>query len=301
MHLAPLAHRPLSRHLFAKHLFAHVLFCLSLALGSSLAHAQTVPSHAEGLHEELISVDLGDGRQQQGVLSLRAGSQAPTRLAVLLPGSPSVVRPVVADGVMQSSRLTGNFLIRARRHLVDAGLATLIVDCHSASGDECSSGYQASRERWRDVEPLIAAVRRQQPEICEVWLVGTSKGTISSSFMALYGGNAVAGAIHTATISEPWAKNSYRELAGFDYRAPTSPQFFIHHRDDPCPLTSYAGIRKIAERFQKPLLTVTGGSDFQGPLCAAQTEHGFKGREPEVMAAIRSIIVTGHAERLDIP
>jgi hypothetical protein len=38
-----------------------------------------------------------------------------------------------------------------------------------------------------------------------------------------------------------------------------------------------------SEKFGFPLVTVTGGAGFQGPPCEALTEHGFRGKEKEVM------------------
>jgi hypothetical protein len=41
------------------------------------------------------------------------------------------------------------------------------------------------------------------------------------------------------------------------------------------------------------LITVTGGSGFRGDACNAYTEHGFRGKEKEVMTAIGKIMITG--------
>jgi hypothetical protein len=274
----------------------------SLALGCTLqtAVAQSIPAHAEGLTETLVTVPLRADVSQVGVLSLKTGATEPDILAVLLPGSPSVVRPVVQGGVMVDSKLTGNFLIRARRHLADARIATLVVDCPTDSGDSCASAYQASAQRQIDVQLLIAKVQQVQPSLKQVWLVGTSLGTVSSSFMALYGGKAYAGAIHTASITEPLAKNSVRELHAFDYGRADIPQFFVHHRDDPCSVTTYTGAARIAEAYKLPLVTVTGGSGFTGGACQAQTQHGFKGREQEVMRFIAETMKTGMVARTEL-
>lgn len=272
----------------------------TLIVQSSISHAQNVPAHAQGLKEELISVDLSGSKKQVGVYSTKTGADKPTKLAVLLPGSPSVVRPVVENGVMTNSRLTGNFLIRARRFLVDENVASLIVDCQSESGDDCSSSYQASKQRQEDVDKLIAEVKSRNPSITEVWLVGTSKGTISSSFMPVYNPSGYAGAIHTASITDPYARGSYRELGGFDYKKSTVPQFFVHHANDPCALTTYPSAKSIAEKYAVPLITVTGGSGFQGGACEAFTEHGFRGKEKEVMNAMTAIIKSGKATQLEI-
>jgi len=263
--------------------------------------AQSVPAHAEGLQEELVSVTLADGkRTQSGVYSIKKGTAKHTRLAVLLPGYPSVVRPVVSDGVMQSSKLTGNFLIRSRRHLADEAIATLIIDCHSDSGDDCSSGYQASAERQRDVQRLIDRVRERYSSIEEVWLIGTSMGTISSSLMPFHDPKRYAGAIHTASITEPEVPNSYRELANFDYSRSGVPQFFVHHKNDPCFLTTWAGAKRISDKHNIPLITVLGGSGFQGQPCMAHTEHGFKGMEAVTMNVIGRLVRTGKAEQLEV-
>ena len=262
--------------------------------------AQSIPAHAEGLYEELYSVELDGNRRQSGVFSIRIGSRDHSKMAVLLPGYPSVVRPVVSNGVMQSSKLTGNFLIRSRRHLADESIALLLVDCHSDSGDYCSSHYQASADRQRDIQKLIDLIKQKFTTIQEVWLVGTSMGTISSSYMPVYGGGAYAGAIHTASITEPYADNSYRELRDFNYLKSGVPQFFVHHKADPCGLTTYSGAKRISDRYSIPLVTVIGGSGFQGLPCMAMTEHGFKGMERETMGAIGRIIRTGSPGLLEV-
>jgi hypothetical protein len=276
------------------------VFIAAVLIQSITASAQNVPAHAQGLKEELISVDLMDGKKQAGVYSTKLGSEKPTRLAVLLPGYPSVVRPVVEAGIMTGSRLNGNFLIRSRRFLVDENIASLIIDCQSESGDYCSSSYQASQQRQVDVDKLITEVKSRNPSITEIWLVGTSMGTVSSSFMPVHNPTAYAGAIHTASITEPYAKNSYRELSDFDYKKATAPQFFVHHAADPCYLTTYTGAKSITDKYKLPLVTVTGGSDFKGNACQAFTEHGFRGKENEVMTVIGEIIKTGSAKQLDI-
>jgi hypothetical protein len=270
------------------------------------AHASRLPLHRiyqlrAGGAGTLLRDDAGGIGELVLVIARSAcGPTGLASLAVLLPGYPSVVRPVVENGAMTSSKLTGNFLIRARRFLVDERVASLIVDCQSNSGDYCASNYQASKERQEHVDALIAEVKKRTPSIAEVWLVGTSMGTISSSFMPVHNPTRYAGAIHTASITDPYARGSYRELAGFDYKKSSVPQFFVHHSNDPCALTTYPLAKSIADKYNAPLVTVYGGSDFQGPACAALTEHGFRGKEKEVMNALNGIIKTGKASALQI-
>lgn len=279
--------------------FIKLLF-LAIVLQTYPASAQDGATQTVSLNEEIVSVDLSGDRKQVGVYTTSSSSKNPTRLAVLLPGYPSVVRPVVENGVMTNSRLSGNFLIRSRQFLVDETIASLIVDCQSDSGDLCSSTYQASKQRQEDVDKLIAEVKRRAPSISEVWLIGTSMGTISSSYMPIHNPSGYAGAIHTASITEPYARNSYRELGGFDYKKTAIPQYFVHHAADPCFLTTYAGAKSTTEKYKVPLITVTGGGDFKGDACKAFTEHGFRGKEKDVMHNIGVIIKTGRADQLVI-
>ena len=273
---------------------------ITICLVSSLSIAQQNQHASEGLEEELISVEITKGITQAGVFSVQVGTKNHSRLAVLIPGYPSVFRPVVENGVMVSTRLSGNFLIRSRRHLADNTIAVLTVDCYSDSGDYCSSTYQASKERQAHIQNLIDEVKKRNPSILEVWLIGTSMGTISSSFMPIYDPKKYAGSIHTASITEPYARNSYRELINFDYKKSGIKQFFVHHKNDPCYLTTWSGAKSISTKYEIPLVTVFGGSNFQGEPCNAFTEHGFRGKEREVMSVIGEIVKTGTTTNLEI-
>ena len=269
-------------------------------LSTSNSQALEIPADAQGLTEKLITVSLSAASRQQGVLSTKTGTTGHTHLAVLLPGYPSVVRPEI-DGVsMVKSRLTGNFLVRARRQLADSQIATLVVDCPTDSGDICSQAYQSSQKRFADISMLISAARSEIPSIQKVWLIGTSMGTVSSSFLAKYGAEQFSGVVHTASVTAPYVQGSFRVLAEFDYGDIKIPQAFIHHKDDPCGATPYSEAVRITSKFNIPLLTVYGGSRFFGNACDAFTQHGFRGAEVAVMREIASIMIAGKASSKEI-
>ena len=267
-------------------------FCLAsiffITAGLSSLWAQTIPPHAEGLQEELIEVPI-DGGIQRAVISRRAGASDGSKLLVLLPGYPSVVRPEMGNGVMMNSPLLGNFLIRARRNLVTDQTVTLLVDCHSQVGDTCGPDYQSSRERYKHVKAVIDAAKAKLPSVKQVYLVSTSAGSISSAFSALYGQAELAGVIHTASI-DPTAPKSYTQLYNFDYAAIKIPQAFIHHVEDPCSITQYSYVRTVSEKYKLPLISVSGGSDFRGQPCMAFTQHGFRNKEAVVMRHILKML-----------
>jgi predicted alpha/beta hydrolase family esterase len=249
--------------------------------------------NSQGLSEKLLTADLGGGVKQDAVLSLRAGSRNQKFLAVLLPGTPGVLRPEVSGDQMTSSRLPGNPLIRARRLIATDQIALLAVDCRSDSGDECKKSYQSSPQREKDLNAVIELAKKEIPSISQVWLVGHSAGTMTAAFMGKFNQTAYAGIIYLATISDPYKKGSYRSLGDFDYGAIKIPQVFIHHKEDPCFATTYDSVEKIAKRFNLPLITVTGGSDFKGGPCEPYSQHGFRGTEGLVMRKVGELITTG--------
>lgn len=255
-------------------LIALILCCVS-------TFGQTISQHAEGLKEELIEVDI-DGGIQRAVLSHLSDSDSASKLIVLLPGYPSVVRPEMDNGVMVNSSLIGNFLIRARRHVISNQTMTLLVDCHTSIGDVCNPDYQASEQRYKHVLSVINIAKMKYPNIKQVYLLSTSMGTISSAFMAKFGQNEFSGVIYTATI-DPTAPKSYSQLSAISYSDIKIPQAFVHHIEDPCSIAQYGYIRSIAEKNNIPLVTVSGGNDFKGQPCQAFTQHGFRNRESLVM------------------
>jgi hypothetical protein len=168
---------------------------------------------------------------------------------------------------------------------------TLLVDCHSQMGDVCRPEYQSSKERYKHVKAVIDAARAKHPAVKEVYLISTSMGSISSAFIALNGQTEFAGVIHTASI-DPTAPRSYVQLNNFDYAAIKIPQAFIHHVEDPCPVTQFAYFRTVAQKYKVPLISVTGGGDFRGPPCQAFTQHGFRGKELVVMRHVLKMLST---------
>jgi hypothetical protein len=105
--------------------------------------------------------------------------------------------------------------------------------------------------------------------------------------MPLHNATAYAGAIHTASITEPYARGSYRELAGFDYKKSQIPQIFIHHISDPCVLTTYSGAKSISEKYGVALVTVSGGIGVTGNIyLGSNSVLGFANVGPTSPSAV---------------
>lgn len=200
-------------------------------------------------------------------------------------------RPVLENGEVVITRLRGNTLVRARHLLVRPGIATLLVDCRSDSGDSCRESYVLSKERVADVARLLARAKQEVPEAGKVWVVGHSFGGHSTAAMARWGDGLVDGAIYASAIFA--RSRTYPMLAGFDLSAAKVPQLIVAHRRDPCPGTTFSGAEHAAKRYNIPLVAVTDASGGKGDPCGAFSEHGFVGAERVFMDIIADAVQNG--------
>lgn len=250
--------------------------CLCLAFSSRAASD-------DGLTETLHTVRLARGTDLHVLVSKRQDRE-PSIAALMFPGYPGILKLREESGRV-SYDLAGNFLVRARRHLNTDAVFTVLVDCPVDQWMACGDGYRTSTEHVSDIAQVASDIR-QKFGAKQVYLVGTSYGTVSTSFLAKGLEGQVDGAVHTATFTDPQrGPNAHgTPMRDFDWSAAALPQLFVHHRDDPCDLTRYAS---IAERRKHiPLVTVEGVANPRGAPCLAQSAHGFAGRERAVMSAI---------------
>ena len=237
---------------------------------------------SEGLTESLHRVRLTRGVDLNLLVSQRTGTQ-PAIAVLLFAGYPGILKLREEDGKVVTE-MGGNFLIRARRFLNTEQVFTVAVDCPADQQSACGDRYRSSAQHVADVAEVVVVIKERYAAR-QVYLAGTSYGTLSTSFLAAGLGQKVDGAIHTATMTgAPRRATHGLPMASFDWSAARLPQLFIHHKDDPCAATSYASV--VARRKDIPLITVQGAVDPRGDACQARTQHGFVGRERVVMAAL---------------
>ena len=265
--------------------FIEVLLLLFVST-AGLAFAQT---------EKILTVDTSNRSKQSGVISRLSSATEPSFLVVIIPGSPVLAR---ANANFFTSQINiqqgGSFVVRERLRLLDNEIATLVIDCRSDFSTACDDGYQMSEQRYTDIRPLIDLVKSSLPSIKQVWVLSTSRGYFTSAAITKYSNNYFAGVVHTAGVVDLVGRNP----EGITKTA--TPQFFVHHADDPCNITRYSTAKNVAAHIEAPLITVYGGSGYFGGACQAHTQHGFKGMEDKVMASISKIIKTGIADQLEI-
>jgi alpha/beta superfamily hydrolase len=244
----------------------------------------------DAIVDTLYSVKLDGNAEQVGVLTTIKGDQ-PTALVLTMPGDPGVVRPTVEDGKITQNRMRGHPFVRARRLLVRPGLAALLVDCRSDSGDSCRESYVLSKAHYDDVMKLLARVKQDVPTVKKVWVAGHSFGGHSSAAFARYGEGVIDGAILASAVLA--GNRDYNQLVGWDFSRAKVPQLIVAHRNDPCMGTKFSAAEQAARRYNIPLAVVTEASGMKGDACGAFSEHGFVGAEKIFMDIIADAVENG--------
>ena len=128
----------------------------------------------------------------------------PVATVILFAGSGGYLN-ITQDGIQQPSR---NFLVRTREEYAKRNFITVVVDVPSDfKGADGILGWRATETHAQDLQKIIAKLRSAAD--VPVWLIGTSRGTISAANVAArLQKNGADGLVLTATVVEPGGNNS---------------------------------------------------------------------------------------------
>jgi pimeloyl-ACP methyl ester carboxylesterase len=141
--------------------------------------------------------------------------------------------------------------------------------------------FRLGEPHAEDIGKVADDLRKRFPGL-PVFLVGTSRGTISAAAAGQRLGKSVEGVVLTATLF--LAAGRRPGPSRYDFATLPQPLLFVHHVNDGCAYTPYSSAKRLADRY--PLVSVAGGAPPQSKPCEAMTEHGFLGKEAETMDAI---------------
>ena len=263
----------------------------ALALAAFSARAENLVERIQASaapHEEIMHVAVRSGIDEPVLLSMAAANQKPKRILMLFPGDDGVMR------IQQKARgtwfkLLGNYLIRTRARFVDAHDIAVSVDMPSDQYCCANDTFRLSDQHAADVDAIIGALSARFPG-AGIYLVGTSRGTISAASLAAKLGPRLAGVVLTSTVTQ--GARDGRGLSVFDFGALKIPVLFVHHKSDSCHVTPYYVVERIAQKYRFPLITVIGSDGVRGPDCEAFNYHGYAGRENRVAGAIMQWVNT---------
>ena len=220
------------------------------------------------------------GVTQSFVILGMEGRQA-NAVALLYVGAGGRINLRAEEGQVKLS--LRNFLSRSGREFARNGLLPVVMDAPSDQV-ELTEGYRTSTEQAVDARAVVSELKKRYPAL-PVYLVGTSRGTISVAYLGRDLGDEVAGVVLTSTMfgsSNP--RRQAPTLRGFDYARIKAPLLFVHHRDDACEHTPYASAAKLASRYA--LVSAKGGKPAESHACEPFSAHGFYGVEAQTIDAI---------------
>jgi len=214
------------------------------------------------------------------LLVIKANSKPSTAL-ILFPGADGAKHFGEKDGRFWVSN---NFLMRSAKDFAAAGYIVVAVDAPSDQSYGMSDPFRTSPQHAKDVRKIIAYLKEKH-RMASLYLVGTSKGTISAAYMAsVLDEPAIEGVILTAVYPPA-------ELGGIDFREIDDPVLIIHHVNDECRVTPFQGAVDLKERLTESpgveLVGVTGGIPPASGPCNALSRHGFYGVEQPVIRVIK--------------
>jgi hypothetical protein len=242
--------------------------------------------------QEIVTLPTRPGVTQAFFIA-DMGGRRPEAAALLFSGGGGNIRLRLEDG--QPKFGAANFLPRSRAEFIRNGILPVIVDNPSdqQAGAGMSDVFRESAEHAVDVRAIVAEVERRFPGL-PVFLVGTSRSTISMAHLSRRMGGEVAGAVLSSSL---WRLGRGPMLASFDWSEAGLPLLFVHHREDGCVSTLYGHIPRGVAAF--PLVSVRGGKPPESGPCEPYAAHGFYGREADTVDAIAAWML-GKPFRKDI-
>jgi len=236
-------------------------------LSCSLAMAQ------EGMVQ--LDIERGEARLPLYVMP-HTGAVA---TLILLPGGDAGTGKVV-DGIPTSA----NFLVRSRAEFFARGF-NVIVAFRASDLRGLDYSYRISTEHVREIASVVAYAKRNFAK--PVWLVGTSRGTVSATAAAIaLGEQEVQGLVLTSSVTS----NKPGAIATQNITRLKIPTLVVHHKYDACKVCVPGEASRIADAMTsapvRKFILVEGGSEPEGDPCEARHWHGFIHYERETVNLI---------------
>lgn len=181
-----------------------------------------------------------------------------------------------------------NFLVRSVPHFLGLGFNVAVFGRPS---DTAALGYseRVSEPHLSDLGAVLAFVKARSD--APVWVVGTSRGTVSATAMAIRLQDALAGLVLTSSVV---SRNRPGAVPGQALEALRLPVLLVHHARDACAVCKPDEVRAVLDALTqasvRKLVMTDGGSDPGGDPCGPLHWHGFAGQERDVVGTIAAWI-----------
>jgi pimeloyl-ACP methyl ester carboxylesterase len=238
-------------------------------------------STAVSAQESMIDIDIGRSGASIPAYSMRHPQAVAT--LILLPGGDAGSGKII-DGRPTS----GNFLSRSREYFQAQGF-NVVVAYRASDLRGLEYEYRTSKKHISEIEKVIAFAKKEYGK--PVWLVGTSRGSVSATATAIALGNTqIDGLVLTSSVTSKKDGAIRSQNIGSIQMA----TLVVHHKNDACHICVPEEARKIVDDIVqapvKKFILIEGGSNPEGEVCAARHWHGFINFEKETVQAITAWI-----------
>ncbi len=189
----------------------------------------------------------------------------------------------------------GNFLVRTRGLFAEQGFLVLVPDRSSDLAGSDKWSYRLTEEHAQDAAALMAFLRAEAD--VPVWLVGTSRGSISAANAAArIGKGGPEGIVLTASVTNG-GKKLRPSLGDVNLERIAAATLVLGHEDDDCYVTPWSEqadlVGELTKARKVEAIGVSGGQagDLSAP-CKSHSHHGFLGIEKETVARISAWILS---------
>jgi hypothetical protein len=255
-------------------------FCTVFFVSSSFSHelwdALTKEQMAPGM-----LVQLPSARNNAEIPVYIRQTPGAIATLVLLPGGAGGIGKVNEIGWPEGN----NFLIRSGPLFATHGF-NLVMMSRSSDMSDMDYSFRISAPAVDDLRRVLIKAKETFPG--PVWVVGTSRGTVSgtAAAIALREQGLIDGLVLTSSITAK-AIGAVPTQALADIKIPV---MVLHHESDACNLCVPSGAASIDKGLinspKHTLVMFTGGANPKGDPCAAMHYHGFIGAEAQAVAAV---------------
>lgn len=172
----------------------------------------------------------------------------------------------------------GNFLLRIRGQLRDAGVLLIYPD--TPSDKRGYGNFRANPRHAEDARAIVAWAHKQGT--APVFVIGTSRGSISTAYIASHiGSESIAGIILTSSVTRTSRKFGAIDsdmLAGI-----RAPALVMANTGDRCDVSPPGDVPFLLDRLKnaprKNSTILSGGKPAVSDDCEGKSGHGFYGLE----------------------
>jgi len=223
--------------------------------------------------------NIDAGRNGATIPIFVLGNPAATKTLILLPGGGGE-----SGKIILGQPGSNNFLSRSR-DLFQAQGFNVIVMYRASDLDDLDTEYRTTKPHISEIERVIKFAKQEFKK--PVWLIGTSRGTVSATAASIaLGASAVSGLVLTSSVTDA-RRNGIGSLAVDQLKIPV---LIVHHQNDQCKICVPAEAAKVIDQLKsspvKKFIEIDGGSNPTGDPCGASHWHGYINYEPETVKVI---------------